>query len=98
MQEQEPSSPDAKTTQAHPSSGLGMAMRMSTELASGVFVGGGIGYILDYWLHTNPWMTLIFFVFGAAAGFRNMYRCSLPHQEQREVNPGDKPPQQRGKP
>lgn len=61
--------------------GMSMAMRMSTELVSGVFVGGGIGYLLDYWLNTKPWMTVIFFLLGTVAGFRNLYRCTQPIEE-----------------
>ncbi|NGZ05903.1 MAG: AtpZ/AtpI family protein [Magnetococcales bacterium] len=61
-----------------------MAMRMSTELVSAVFVGGGIGYLLDYWLDTQPWLTLIFFIFGLAAGFRDMYRFAMQHTPGRD--------------
>ncbi|MEO5347297.1 MAG: AtpZ/AtpI family protein [Magnetococcus sp. YQC-9] len=64
--------------------GLSMAMRMSTDLVAAVFVGGGIGYLIDYWFNTKPWLTVIFFLFGLAAGFRNMYRSAmqgLPSQE-----------------
>ncbi|MBF0164523.1 MAG: AtpZ/AtpI family protein [Magnetococcales bacterium] len=82
--------------------GLGMGMRMSTELVSSVFVGGGIGYLLDYWFHTKPWLTVIFFMFGMAAGFRNMYRIATqdpPRGEGKDqgksiraANPPEEPP------
>ncbi|MBF0127238.1 MAG: AtpZ/AtpI family protein [Magnetococcales bacterium] len=68
---------------APPPSGLSMAMRMSTDLASAIFVGGGIGYLLDYWLHSHPWMTVIFFLFGAVAGFRNLYRIAMQNEQGR---------------
>ncbi|MBF0416826.1 MAG: AtpZ/AtpI family protein [Magnetococcales bacterium] len=64
------------TTKHGTPQGMGMGMRMSTELVSAVFVGGGIGYLLDYWFNTKPWLTVIFFMFGMAAGFRNMYRIA----------------------
>lgn len=64
--------------------GLGMGMRMSTELVSAVFVGGGIGYLLDYWFNTKPWLTVLFFMFGLAAGFRNMYRIAMQDPPGRE--------------
>ncbi|MBF0214573.1 MAG: AtpZ/AtpI family protein [Magnetococcales bacterium] len=65
-----------------------MAMRMSTELVSAVFVGGGMGYILDYWLDTKPWLMLVFFIFGLAAGFRDMYRFAMKSTPDREGSSG----------
>ena len=32
-------------------------------LVAGVAVGGGIGYALDRWLDTGPWLLIVFFVF-----------------------------------
>ncbi|MBF0272763.1 MAG: AtpZ/AtpI family protein [Magnetococcales bacterium] len=74
-----------------------MAMRMSTELVSAVFVGGGIGYLLDYWLGTNPWLTLVFFFFGLAAGFRDMYRFAMQSTPGRKGGEGDGSPLRRPK-
>lgn len=59
---------------AAPKQGMGMAMRMGTEMVVATLIGLGMGYYLDQWLETHPWMTLLFFLFGSAAGFRNMYR------------------------
>ena len=55
-------------------SGLGFAMRLGVELVSALIVGVAIGYFLDRWLGTKPWLMLLFFVLGAAAGFINVYR------------------------
>lgn len=55
-------------------SGLGFAMRLGVELVSALIVGVAIGYFLDRWLGTKPWLTLLFFVLGSAAGFINVYR------------------------
>jgi ATP synthase protein I len=54
-----------------------MAYRMSVELAAGLVVGGGIGWLLDSWLHTMPAMTIVFFILGAAAGIINVYRTAM---------------------
>jgi ATP synthase protein I len=43
------------------------------HLVSGIVVGTLIGYYLDKFFNTSPWLTIIFFFFGIAAGFRNMY-------------------------
>lgn len=55
---------------------LGVAMRISVELAAGLVVGGGIGYVLDRWLGTGPWLMIVFFFIGAAAGIRNVMRAA----------------------
>ncbi|NPA12403.1 MAG: hypothetical protein GXO45_00285 [Aquificae bacterium] len=44
------------------------------HLVSGIIVGVLIGYFLDKYFNTSPWLTIIFFFFGVAAGFRNMYK------------------------
>lgn len=48
-------------------SGLGISMVAST------IIGLAIGFYLDRWLGSNPWMTLIFLGIGIIAGFRNVY-------------------------
>jgi ATP synthase protein I len=55
-------------------SGFGFAMRIGVELVASLVVGGGIGLLLDNWLGTQPWLMLVFFLLGAAAGFMNVYR------------------------
>jgi ATP synthase protein I len=55
--------------------GMAYGMRMATELVSAVIVGGLIGYALDWWLGTKPWLFLLFFVLGFAAGVLNVLRA-----------------------
>ena len=38
---------------------------------SGMLVGGAIGYFLDKWLGTSPWLLFIFLIFGVIAGIKN---------------------------
>lgn len=56
------------------SSGLGFALRIGVELVAALGVGVGIGLLLDRWLGTTPWLLIVFFVLGAAAGMMNVYR------------------------
>jgi len=42
------------------------------SVALSIFIGLGIGVWLDRKFETAPWLTLIFLVFGIAAGFRNI--------------------------
>lgn len=57
-------------------SAMGVAFRIATELIAGVVVGGFIGWQLDKWLNTTPFMLLIFFVLGAGAGILNVMRTA----------------------
>ena len=52
---------------------IAKASVIGLHLVSGMLAGGVIGYSLDYWLQTRYWLW-IFFGFGMAAGFMNMYR------------------------
>ncbi len=56
--------------------GLNIALRMGTELVAAVVVGAGMGWFLDQWLGTWPVLFLIFFMLGAATGFRNVIRLA----------------------
>ena len=58
-------------------SGLGFAMRIGVELVAALVIGVAIGYFLDRWLGTTPWLMLLFFVLGAAAGFLGVYRAAM---------------------
>jgi ATP synthase protein I len=47
---------------------------LGISVALAVFIGLGIGVVLDRKFETTPWFTLIFLGFGIAAGFRNIAR------------------------
>ena len=57
-------------------SSIGAAFKMSTELVSAVAVGTIIGFILDKWFDTKPWLILIFFFVGVVAGILNVIRSA----------------------
>lgn len=57
--------------------GLGLGFRIATELVAAFAVGGGIGYLLDRWLGTAPWLMVVFLLLGATAGMLNVYRVML---------------------
>jgi ATP synthase protein I len=59
-----------------PRSGLSLALRIGVELVAALIVGAGIGLLLDRWLGTAPWLMVVFFILGAAAGFFNVLRVT----------------------
>ena len=52
---------------------LGRASVIGLHMVSGIIVGTGLGYGLDYWLGTFPWCSGAGLIFGIAAGFRNVW-------------------------
>jgi len=46
------------------------------EMAVATFVGWLFGNWLDGKLHTRPWLTIVFFIFGVAAGFLGLIRAA----------------------
>ena len=61
---------------------MGNAFKLGTELVAAVGVGTIIGFILDTWFGTKPWLIIIFFFLGAAAGILNVIRAA--NQMQKE--------------
>ena len=57
-------------------SNIGQAFKLSTELVAAVLVGTIIGFILDNWFDTKPWLIIIFFFLGAIAGLLNVIRTA----------------------
>ena len=55
---------------------MGSAFRLGTELVAAVAVGTIIGFILDTLFDTKPWLIIIFFFLGAAAGMLNVIRAA----------------------
>jgi ATP synthase protein I len=55
---------------------LGQALRLGVELVAGVAVGGFIGWALDRFLGTAPFLMVVFLGLGAAAGIMNVVRTA----------------------
>ena len=48
--------------------GLSRGLRLGSEFIAAILVGAGIGYLLDLWLKTSPWLMLVMLMVGFAAG------------------------------
>jgi ATP synthase protein I len=67
---------------------LAGAGTMGLHLVSGPAVGFGIGYLLDDWLGTDPWMKGVFFILGVISGFKLVYEDARKLSRETE-NPRD---------
>ena len=63
------------------SSPMGSALKLSTDLVAHVVVGTIIGFILDNWFDTKPWLIIIFFFLGSIAGILNVIRTAKQMQK-----------------
>ena len=51
-----------------------IAMELPFTLVGAVVFGGLLGYFLDKWLHTTPWLLVVFGGLGFVAGVREVIR------------------------
>jgi ATP synthase protein I len=49
-------------------------MELPFTLVGAAVVGGLVGYFLDKWLHTTPWLLVLFGGLGFAGGVREVVR------------------------
>jgi ATP synthase protein I len=52
---------------------LGFLSSLGISMVAATVIGLAMGYYLDRWLGTSPWLTMLFLGFGIAAGFRNLF-------------------------
>jgi ATP synthase protein I len=52
------------------------ASTVGLNLVLSTFVGLAIGYYLDRYFHTSPWLTIIFLIIGIVTGFRELIRIA----------------------
>jgi ATP synthase protein I len=62
------------------------AFRFASELVAGVAVGGFIGWALDRWLGTTPWLLVLFVILGFTAGMINIIRLAQKAQADAEAS------------
>lgn len=61
--------PDDSRQDLRQYSGLGV------DLVANTIVGLAIGYLLDRWLGTSPWLMITGLVLGSVAGFLTIFRA-----------------------
>ena len=55
---------------------FGIAMSLGTLFVSYVIAGGILGYYLDEWLGTAPWMFLLFFMLGTGGAIYRVLKVA----------------------
>ena len=51
-----------------------IATELPFVIVSGAVAGGFLGYLLDLWWHTKPWMMLVLGAVGFSVGLRDVLR------------------------
>ena len=64
---------------------MGVAMRIAVEMISALAVTGVIGWFLDQWLNTRPWLMLVMLLLGSVVGLLNTYRGAMRMHRKMEV-------------
>ncbi len=59
---------------------MGIGVRVGVELVSALAVAVLIGWGLDRWLGTRPWLLGLFVLLGGAAGVANVWRLMMPRK------------------
>ena len=67
-------------------SAMSRGVRLGSEFIAAILVGAGMGYLLDQWLKTSPWLMLVMLMVGFAAGVLNVVRSAA------EMNRAAPPP------
>lgn len=64
-----------------PARGYSQGNRVLAELIGAPAGGALIGWLLDRWLATSPWLLLVMLALGIGVGFRNIFRISRERPE-----------------
>ena len=68
-------------------SGMSLGLRMASEFASAILVGGLLGYGVDFLLNLTPWGLLVGLALGFAAGTVNIVRAARQMAAAHPVDP-----------
>ncbi|MBT3170780.1 MAG: AtpZ/AtpI family protein [Rhodospirillaceae bacterium] len=78
-----------------PPTRFGQSMHLGIEMAATLVVGGGVGWYLDQWLDTKPWLLIVFLFLGIGAGLSNAFRLARRYSAevaQQEADKAGEPP------
>jgi ATP synthase protein I len=55
---------------------IAVALELPFLLVGPAVIGGAIGFFLDRWLHTKPWIMLVLGLCGVALGLRDTLKAA----------------------
>jgi len=79
---------DADAGGKPPMSAMGMGLRVGVELVSALAVAVAIGWWLDGFFNTRPFLLMLFVLLGGAAGVLNVWRLLMPRDQLPRKRPG----------
>lgn len=65
-----------RTSRADTVRTLGALSTVGLSFVLAIVLGAWFGRLLDRWLGTSPWLFIVFFFLGLAAGILNVYRTT----------------------
>jgi ATP synthase protein I len=68
-------------------SGMSLGLRMASEFASAILVGGLLGYGVDFLAKSSPWALLVGLALGFVAGTANIVRAARQMAAAHPVDP-----------
>jgi len=72
----QPRDSDSRKENAQSAKAFAVAWSLPFQLIVPPLVGGGIGYLLDHWLHTKPLFMLVLGLLGFGLGIREVVRTA----------------------
>lgn len=84
-----PTSVTSNSTAKQTHAGITHVTRVISELFAGVLTGGIVGYVLDRWLETTPWLFILCFFLGCAASAKTIYRTTAIDRTQTHTQPSE---------
>jgi ATP synthase protein I len=55
---------------------MALAFELPLMMVAPAIVGGGIGYFLDRWLHTKPFLMIVLGLLGVGIGLRDVVKAA----------------------
>lgn len=55
---------------------VALAFELPIMIVGPVILGGAIGFFLDKWLHTKPWMMIVLGFLGIGIGLRDVLKAA----------------------
>lgn len=76
IREEEQSEQDKLDQRLNDSENMSIGIRAGAELVGAIAAGGFLGWLMDGWFDSKPFMLIVMLLLGIITGFVNVYRVS----------------------